>query len=121
MHIETTMVQTKAGTKSNAWIEYMRLCAKHYKEGKSVPTVVKGKKHCTDKAEKLVEESKKEAEDFHKRAVRQQTEAAVKHAQAAEGEMKSIQRREKAQQDQEKATTAVAKKRHKAVAKKIQG
>ena len=99
----------------------MRLCAKHYKEGKSVPTVVKGKKHCTDKAEKLVEESKKEAEDFHKRAVRQQTESSVKHAQAAEGEMKSIQRREKAQQDQEKATTAVAKKRHKAVAKKIQG
>ncbi len=115
------MVQTKSGTKSNAWIEYMRLCAKHYKEGKNAPTVVKGKKHCTDKAEKLVEESKKEAEDCHKRAVRQQTESAMKHAHAAEGEMKSIQRREKAQQDQEKATTAVAKKRHKAVAKKIQG
>ena len=115
------MVQTKAGSKGNPWLEYLRLCAKHYKEGKDVPTVVKGKKRATDKAEKFVEDSKKEAEDCHKRAVRQQTEAAVKHAQAAEGEMKSIQRREKAQQDQEKATTAVAKKRHKAVAKKIQG
>ena len=65
-------------------------------------------------------ESKKEAEGCHRRAVQQQTESSIKHAQAAEGEMKSIQRREKAQQDQEKATTAVAKKRHKAVAKKIQ-
>ena len=115
------MVQTKAGSKSNAWIEFMRLCAANYKEGKGVPTMVKGKKRATDKAEKLVEDSKKEAEDCHKRTVRQQTDSAMKHAHAAEGEMKSIQRREKAQQDQEKATTAVAKKRHKAVAKKIQG
>ena len=115
------MVQTKAGSKGNPWLEYLRLCAKHYKEGKDVPTVVKGKKRATDKAEKFVEDSKKEAEDCHKRAVRQQTEAAVKHAQAAEGEMKSIQRREKAKNDQEKATKAVTKKRHKALAKQVQG
>ncbi len=37
------MVQTKTGSSNNAWIDYMKVCAKNYKEGKTLTTTAKGK------------------------------------------------------------------------------
>jgi hypothetical protein len=119
--MEREMVQTKAGTKNNTWIDYMRACAVNYRQAKEMPSLAKVKNRRPDKTERMVQDAKKEAEDGHKRALQQRTDSAMKHAQAAEGEKLAVQRREEAIQDREKAAKATAKKRHKAVAKKIQG
>ncbi len=115
------MPQTKAGTKNNAWIDYMRACAANYRQGKEMPSPAKVKNRRPDKTERTVQDTKKEAEDCHKRALQQRADSAIKAAQASEGEKQAIHRRERAQKDGEKAAKAVAKKRHNAVAKKIQG
>ena len=103
------MVQTKSGTKSNAWIEYMKACAANYRQGKGIQSAVQGRKSkaCPDKTE-----------DSHKR----QTDSAIKQARAAKREKLATQgreRREKARKDQEEAAKATAKKMGKAIGKKI--
>jgi hypothetical protein len=113
MHIKTTMVQTKSGTKSNAWIEYMKVCAANYRQGTGIQSAVQGRK---SKA------SPDKTEESHKRTLHQQTDAAIKQTKDAKGEKLATQgreRREKAHKDQEEAVKATAKKMGKAIGKKI--
>ena len=107
------MVQTKSGTKSNAWIEYMKARAANYRQGTGIQSAAQGRKSkaCPDKTE-----------DSHKRTLQQQTDSAIKQARAAKGEKlatRGRERREKARKDQEEAAKATAKKMGKAIGKKI--
>ncbi len=107
------MVQTKSGTKSNAWIEYMKACAANYRQGKGIQSTAQGRKSkaCPDKTE-----------ESHKSTLQQQTDSAIKQAKAAKGEKLATQareRREKAHKDQEGAAKATAKKMGKVMGNKI--
>ncbi len=94
IHIETTTVQTKAGSSNNAWIDYMKVCAQNYKEGKELTTTAKGKAAATKPPRK--DEKEKGAK------LKQETEENRKTALQREHDMKELK-----------------KKRHQAVAKKI--
>ena len=86
------MVQTKAGSCNNAWIDYMKVCAQNYKEGKELTTTAKYKAAATKPPRKEEKGAK----------LKRETEENRKTALQREHDMKELK-----------------KKRHQAVAKKI--
>ena len=107
------MVQTKSGTKTNAWIEYMQACAVNYRQGKEIQSTAHGKK---PKAHPH------KTEENNKSTLQQQTDSAIKQAKAIKGKKMATQakeRQEKAVKDQEDAAKATTKKMGNAMGKKI--
>ena len=133
MHMKTTMVQTKSGTKTNPWIEYMQACAANYRQGNEIQSTAQGKKSKprpdkTEESNKSTAQGKKskahphKTEESDKSTLQQQTDSAIKQAKAIKGKKMATQakeRQEKAVKDQEEAAKATTKKMGNVMGKKI--
>jgi hypothetical protein len=91
------MVQTKTGSSNNAWIDYLKVCAKNYKEGKELTTTAKGKATATKpsrKDEKATAAKPPRKDEKDKGAKqKQETEENSKTALRKEHDLKEVRKK----------------------------
>lgn len=106
------MPQTTKGAANNEWVTFLRKCASDFHaQKKQAPQATR--------IERRVQADNQRAGEQHRRVVEQQATSAVRSAQAAEGERKAIQARERRRKQAELEQRKTQKKRAKAVVKQV--